>query len=249
MNLWPPRRFQLVQSRRWGGREIVKLTAMGIQILAVQGCARNEGLGRVLGDELYVCRVRTSGESLSGIPLAANVVATWRDPARTDLDVAVVDSVPMNDCTSEYPSVEGPQFASKTWRILRSSRSRFESNRTRPDLRLAPGQRVLLAGFDASPNDYGKSAYWMRPAKLVEGEIRLVGNDGEIQINAPLGNYQGFVGGPVAILDSTGTVTVFGMIQSQDSLSETASTILHAKRLTEAVGWLDAARRSATIPP
>lgn len=178
----------------WQRRPALLLRA--VIVVAVAGCANRRETGdaglsvsrhELAGRSLHVVRVRTMNDSLAGIPIAGNIVATARG-ARQDLDAAVVDSVPMPDHTAAFDGKTGVKDSERPWRIFWGSSVRFALDPLNPDLELAPGQEVLLAGFDAEPSNPRRSTYWTRPVRTVTANVESVAHDGTVAISAPFGN-------------------------------------------------------------
>lgn len=234
-------------------RDIHATTRLGVWIfvsllglaasLAAIGCSR---VGRVdpasstrLEGGLHAVRVRTSKLSLAGIPVASNAVATCFDPSQPDLDVAVVDSMPLADHTSAFPAPAG-----RSWRILWGSLDHFSANRLDSSLSVTAGDEVLLAGFDAEPSDYRRTAYWKRPIRVVRATLRSVREDGSVELVAPPGDYQCFRGGPAASRDPAGRWVVWGMVIARAG-GDGDNAVLRAIRLGDVVDWLEAAKARA----
>jgi len=106
------------------------------------------------------------------------------------------------------------------WVVLLSFVDKFESNPIAPEARPNPGQRVLLGGFFLYDREYTRREFWNIPAAVIAGTVVAPDTcsqdqQGLVLVEVPERRYDGFSGGPAAVLDDQENLAIWGTIVYQ----------------------------------
>lgn len=168
------------------------------------------------GNGLHVAFVANNDYG-SGTPITATTVIASAHGFDDSGPIAAVDGYPMKARHISESSPNPSRRVQDDWMILESTRARFKCNDTCPNVSLAAGRRVLVAGYRASELPYDLKRLGEFTPELVEGRVmdRRTSThcpNAVVPIRVPHGDYIGFSGGPAAVVDPTGAIQVFGII-------------------------------------
>ena len=184
------------------------------------GLERIEAYARPdLVDKLKVLHVGAELAQGAGYPITRKIGIT-SEHLTDDLKPNVsVDGLPMVSAflppfRTEYL---GPRLNRYDWRIVTgvSEQDRFEPNVIDPKVELKVGDKVYIGGFPFYYHYWSQKDFLRQKPLVIETTVVELNSKGRewgglVLVKAPVAWYNGFSGGPAAIIDDSGTIRVWG---------------------------------------
>lgn len=204
-------------------RGYLQLVAL-VPALAVMGCSSRKVLQiepSLDSKFLPIAHVRTETRSQAGTIVSDNAIVTVLASADSPCPGFIVEGLPyynrsvladLNSSISKLADIDRRLVTRGSGiRRFRAYSEFYEEDRI-PD-------NVLIAGFPISNEMVGGIEWWQSAPVLVSGHLMNESSASDIKsgnelltYEVPNGNYEGFVGGPVLVVNREGCHEIFGLV-------------------------------------